>query len=108
MIDKEIIAAIVIAVFGSTGFWAVVQQIINDRQRKKRGTEKEDDSVKKAVLAILHHDLRKICDEVIEQQYITEAQYEDIIYMAGPYSDLGGDGTVEKKVEQSISFDMKG
>lgn len=106
--DKEIITTLILTVFGSTGFWALLQTVIINRQRKKENKTEKLDAISKGVLATLHKELNELCDVVIEQEYVTQSQFEDLQYMSAPYLALGGDGTLEKKLKIIDKFDMKG
>ncbi len=91
MVSPEtMIISIVAAVFGSTGFWAVVSTLI---QRK---TQKDDAQAQ--MLKGLGHD--RICylgECYINKGYITKDEYENLHdYLYIPYRNLGGNGTAEK------------
>lgn len=108
MSKNELIVAVMVAVFGSTGFWAVIQTVVINRQHKKEVKNDKLNAISKGVLATLHKELNELCDIIIEQEYVTQSQFEDLQYMSAPYIELGGDGTLEKKLKIIDKFDLKG
>lgn len=92
--DSTVIAAIVVAVFGCTGFWTFIQFVV----RKK--TEK--DSKQGKMLKGLGHD--RICylaEQCIKDGHISKEDYENLHdYLYVPYKELGGNGTAEKLMNE--------
>ena len=99
--DKEIIIAIIVSVFGSTGFWALLTAIWQSQTKKK--------SAESRMLRGLAHD--RICElgsRYLKQGYITKDQYENLHdYLFIPYHDLGGNGTAEKITEDVKRLPIK-
>ena len=86
---SEVIVAIVVAVFASTGFWTFINTIYTNRTNKKSVE-------RKALLGLLHERLIEKCEEYIKAGKITLQEYEDLRkYIYDPYRDLGGNGTGE-------------
>jgi hypothetical protein len=104
--DKDILE-ILLVVFGSTGFWALIQSFINKKLQSKENKGIEIENLCKGLLAVLHKELYELCDEVIEQSYVTQEQLENINYMRTPYFDLGGDGTLEHMLEIIDGFEVR-
>ena len=87
---KETIFAIIGTVFASTGFWTLINQLIQNRKKKK--------SAEAQMLMGLGHD--RICylgGEYITRGYISKDEYENLHdYLFLPYEKLGGNGTAQK------------
>lgn len=86
----EIVLAIIVSVFGSTGFWALITAVWQSKTKKK--------SAESRMLRGLAHD--RICElgsRYLKQGYVSKDQYENLHdYLFIPYRDLGGNGTAEK------------
>lgn len=88
-IPTEMIEAIVIAIFASSGFWMFINNIYQAHKEKKSVE-------RRALLGLLHEQLTERCEKYIKQGYITLQDYEDLLnYIYKPYRDLGGNGTGE-------------
>lgn len=82
----EIVVPLVVAIFGSTGFWTWVMQV----GKKKRADER-------LLLGIAYAEILRKCERYIERGYITADEFNDLNrYLYEPYKELGGDGTAEK------------
>lgn len=95
MISQEtLIVSIVGAIFASTGFWAFLTSIVQNRTKKA--------SAEAQMLKGLGHD--RICylgSCYIAQGYITKDDYENLHdYLYLPYKMLGGNGTAEKIMKE--------
>ena len=85
----EMITAIVLAVFASTGFWTLVNNIYT-RKADRKSVER------KALLGLLHEQLVNKCEYYLNQGWISLQDYEDLRkYIFEPYQGLGGNGTGE-------------
>lgn len=91
---NEIVITIVCSVFASTGFWAFVTAIMQNREKKV--------SVEGKMLRGLAHD--RICnlgEEYIKQGYISKDDYENLHdYLFLPYEELGGNGTAKRIMDE--------
>lgn len=98
----EIVLAIIVSVFGSTGFWALITAVWQSKTKKK--------SAESRMLRGLAHD--RICElgsRFLKQGYVSKDQYENLHdYLFIPYHDLGDDGTVEKIIEDVKRLPIKG
>lgn len=83
------LAQIIIAIFASTGLWTLINNLIENR-KKKRSAENE------ALLALLHDRIYFICEDYISKGKISIDEFENLEYLYKPYSKLGGNGTGEK------------
>lgn len=90
---NDTLFAIVAAVFGSTGFWALLTAIYNAHNKKV--------SVEGKMLRGLAHDrIVELGEAYLARGYITTDEYENLHdYLFVPYRELGGNGTAAKIVE---------
>lgn len=90
----EIIVALITSVFASTGLWSMVSYSIQKRNEKK-------DGLTRLVLGLAHEQIIGLCLMYIRRGSISKDEYEDLIkYLYTPYRDCGGNGTVERLVEE--------
>lgn len=81
----ELIITVVVAVLGSNGLWAWIQN---------RGTAKS--ARDRMLLGIGHAEIFRLCEKYIHRGGITKEELEDLEkYLFKPYHDLGGNGTAE-------------
>ncbi|MBO4543526.1 MAG: hypothetical protein J5725_10150 [Bacteroidales bacterium] len=101
MMEKDVILALVAAVFGSTGLWTLVSTIWQHRS-KKISTEG------KMLRGLAHDRICELGSRYLKQGYITKDQYENLHdYLFIPYHDLGGNGTAEKITEDVKRLPIK-
>ena len=82
----EIIVAIVVAIFGSTGFWSWLQ----NRGRKKSAETR-------LLMGIAYSKIIDRCTEYINRGYVNTDEYHELEhYLFQPYKEMGGNGTAEK------------
>lgn len=95
------ISTIVIAIFASTGFWAFVTVVYQNKTKK--------DNAEAQMLKGLGHD--RICclgESYIKRGYITKEEYENLHdYLYLPYKKLGGNGTAEKIVKDVSNLPIR-
>ena len=97
----EFILAIIGIVFGATGFWSLIWNIIQNRN-------KQQNALVKLMLGLGHEKIIELGLKYIERGYVTKDEYEDLIkYLYTPYKELGGDGTVEKIMESVKHLPIK-
>lgn len=87
--STENIIAIVIAIFGSTGFWAFLQGL---RDKKYRRFDQRD-AMAKGTMALLHSQIYQLAKTVIKRGSITPSELDDLESLYAPYSALGGNST---------------
>ena len=86
----EYIITIIVAVFGSTGFWTWLMS-----SKKKKSAEQ------KLLLGLAYSEIIKRCEWAIEKGAISADKYNDLNrYLYEPYKALGGNGTAEKMMNQ--------
>ena len=86
----DIIVPLVVAVFGSTGFWSWVQS---------RGKKKSAEA--RLLLGIAYSEIIRRSEHYIHQGYIAVDEYNELNrYLYEPYRDLGGNGTAQKLMDE--------
>lgn len=86
----ELIVAVVVAIFGSTGFWTW----LNNRKGKK-----SDEA--KLLLGIAYRNIISQAEKYIKRGYISVDEFKELNhYLYEPYKNMGGNGTVEKLMEE--------
>lgn len=87
---------ILVAIFASTGFWTVVNTLIQNLFTRKRNSEKTIEMLKEADIAILHDKIYRECKTALRDGEITADDYHNIDCLVKPYFALGGNGTGKK------------
>lgn len=103
----EVIITITTAVFASSGFWAVLQLIIQGIQKRKEAkieAEKEretkNDPLRQLTLGLAHDRIYTLCKEYIERGNVRVSEYDNLMYIYRPYHKCGGNGTGDKLVHE--------
>lgn len=87
----DIILAVVVAAFGSTGLWTLINTIVQAHIEKKKKNPVQD-----MVLGLGYDRLVHVCNKYIRQGWIDQDDLRDISkYLYIPYIELGGNGTAE-------------
>lgn len=87
--------AVILACIGSTGLSSFVQFIITTIiEGRKPSSEKE------LLLAIAHYHICLLCSKAIENQYITQDEYDNILQLYIPYREAGGNHLAKKYFEE--------
>ena len=82
----DIIVTLIVAVFGSTGFWTFIQ----NRSKRKSAEAR-------LLIGIAYSEIIRRSEHYIKQGYIGTDEYNELTkYLYQPYLDMGGDGTAEK------------
>ena len=90
---NEILVTIVATTIASSGFWAFLQAVMQNRARKKSID-------RKALLALLHDKLYYLLSEYVKQGSITADEYENVMYLYKPYREMDGNGTCERLMNE--------
>ena len=86
----ELIFGLICSICASTGLWAFIQ---NRRDRK--------DNKSKMLKGLGHDRIMDMSKKYIKRGYITPDEYENLVdYLYGPYSDLGGNGSAARIIEE--------
>lgn len=88
---------VVCSVLASSGFWAWLQA---RRERKDART--------KMLLGLGHDRIVNLCMTYIDRGWISQDEYEDLIkYLYNPYSEMGGNGTAERLINEIKKLPIK-
>lgn len=101
MEPQQVIITLVSAVFASSGFWAVLQLIIQNVQKKKeekRKAESKDDPWRQLSLGLAHDRIFTLCKEYLVRGNVKVSEYDNLMYIYKPYHKCGGNGTGDKLV----------
>lgn len=80
-----LLATIAVSIFGSSGFWLIIQKILESKS-----------SMRRMVLGIGYERLVSACKKHIEAGWISVEELEDMDkYLYQPYISMGGNGTAE-------------
>lgn len=86
----ERIVLIVCTMLASSGLWAFLQSRLDRKNAKSR-----------MILGLGHDRLMFLCSKYIERGWISNDEYEDLTkYLYKPYKDMGGNGTVERLMNE--------
>lgn len=88
----ENVITLLVAVFASTGFWSLVQYIVQTIKERK-GT---DSSEKKLLIALSHDRIVFLSKSAIEKGYISQDDYDNLAQMTEPYFQAGGNHLAQK------------
>ena len=90
MSASEITTTIIVAIFGSSGFWLIVQKLI---ERKS--------ALRQMVFGIGYERLISACRKYIEAGWIDLDELEELDkHLYQPYKEMGGNGTAELLMEK--------
>lgn len=90
----DMIITIVAATLASSGLWSLILYLVQRRDTKK-------DALTRMILGLGYREITGLCIAYLKRGYITKDEYEDLVkYLFDPYKDLGGDGTVDKLVDE--------
>jgi len=85
MLPAELVLTITTSIFASTGFWALVQRIIDSKSASRE-----------MLLGLGRDKLLSKCHEYLNQGWISVEELADLEkYLYTPYKKLGGNGTGE-------------
>lgn len=87
---KDIIIPLVCAVFASTGFWTLINNIWQARSKKKSNESR-------LMMGLAYDRILTLASFYISKGTITADEYHDLEhYLYEPYKSMGGNGTAEK------------
>lgn len=98
---SELVLTIICSIFASTGFWAFITMIVQNRKNKV--------SLEAKLLRGLAHD--RICtlgEKYIAQGYISKDDYRNLYeYLNKPYEELGGNGAAKRIMQEVKKLPLK-
>jgi hypothetical protein len=97
---SESVFKIVLTIFASTGFWTLINNII-DRKSKRKNADT------KLLLGLAHDRICYLAEVYIKRGYITKDEYENLNdYLFIPYEERGGNGTAAKLMAEVRKLPM--
>lgn len=100
MHSEEIIQILAIAasIFAGQGFWTYIQNKSSKKNAELR-----------LLLGLAHDRIIFLCGKYIEQGFITQDEYEDLVhYLQEPYSEFGGNGIAERMFKAVQQLEIVG
>lgn len=92
----QVIASVLIAIFGSTGLWSFIANRRNKHDAKTR-----------LLIGLAHDRIIYLGTTYIERGYITADEYENLHdYLYLPYAENGGNGSAKRVMEQVKALPM--
>ena len=96
--DTTTIVTLVVAIFGSQGFWTWLTN---------RGKRKSDE--RRLLLGIAYRSIIEVSELYIKRGNITADEYHELEhYLYEPYKNMGGDGTAEKMMNDVKALPIQG
>lgn len=100
MNDTVTTGQLVLAIIASGGFWAVIQQIITLRAKRKEDKNSDNAAIKLLLMGVAHDIIKRDAEAYIARGYVTTDEYEDLCkYLYEPYRKMGGNGSAEHMME---------
>lgn len=91
---KDTIVVLVCAVFASTGFWTLINNIWQTRNKKK-----SDET--KMLMGLAYDRILTLAACYIGRGSITAEEYHDLDrYLYEPYRNMGGNGTAKRMMQE--------
>ena len=97
--SSEVAATIIIAAFGSTGLWTLINQIVTAVIEKRK--EKKESPEKDMLLGLGYAVLVHACNMKMKEGWIDPGELHEIDkYLFEPYKKLGGNGSAESMMKK--------
>lgn len=98
---RETIVTIVLAIFGSTGFWAFLTFLITKVTDKKSAKNR-------MILGLGHDRIVFLCEKYLDQGWVTSDDLENLNdYLYDPYIKMGGNGTAKKLMADVMKLPIR-
>lgn len=93
----EFIIAVVIAIFGASGFWTLILKLIDRRSAKT-----------KLLIGLAYSWIVTLGEPIIRRGYITKDEYENLVkYLGEPYLEAKGNSYAKKIIEDCKKLPIK-
>lgn len=97
----QTIVTVVCSVFASSGLWAFVTTVINNRKKKDDSEDERIESIEKMVRGLAHAKIVEVGKRYLEHGRITLDDLDEFNqYLYYPYSAMGGNGYAKKVSEE--------
>lgn len=91
------IITLIVAVFGSTGFWTLVSNLSKVKNAEKR-----------LIMGIAYDKIIYQCEKHIQNGYIPTEEFNELNkYLFDPYKKMGGNGTAAKLMTEVTNLPSK-
>lgn len=97
---NETVTAVIVAVFASSGFWALLTAIYTSHVSKKQSEDEDMATIKAALLSVLYDKIYERSMRLLRVGQTTVEDRENIHQMLKPYEGLGGDGLIHDLVDR--------
>lgn len=99
----ELIVTALIAVVGSSGMWAY----LDNRKREKRADRGLEDAERRLIVAIARSQLVQISIEYIKRGDISVEEADALTALYEPYKELNGNGNAERLYRQAVALPVR-
>ena len=97
----QTIVTVVCSVFASSGLWAFITTVIDNRKKKDDSKDERVKSIEKMVRGLAHAKIVEVGKYYLEQSRITLDDLDEFNhYLYYPYSTMGGNGYAKKVAEE--------
>lgn len=97
---NETVTAVIVAVFASSGFWALLTAIYTSHVGKKKSEDEDMATIKAALLSVLYDKIYERSMRLLRVGQTTVEDRENIHQLLTPYEALGGDGLIHDLVDR--------
>lgn len=99
--NSTVLTTIIVAIFGSTGFWALISNLIAARSSNKTAEAE-------MLMGLGHDRIVYLGEKYIKRGSITKDEYENLHdYLYAPYKKLNGNGTAKKIMDEVEKLPIK-
>lgn len=99
----QTIVTVVCSVFASSGLWAFITTVINNKKKNDSAERQEIDALTNMVKGLGHAKIVEIGTRYLERGYVTVDELNEFDhYLFNPYEGLGGNGYA-KKIHDMVS-----
>ena len=101
LFETDLTLAVVFAILASSGFWAFITVIVQKHLENKYSVSSRESIEREMLIGLAHDRILSLGMKYIQRGYITRDEYENINqYLYEPYSELGGNGSAKKIMEE--------
>ena len=98
---QDVLVALIVAVFASTGFWSFLQVWISNKTKSKT-------SEQKLILGLAFIQIIAKCEFYLQRGWIDTEEYKELNqYLFEPYQQMGGDGTAQRLIKEVEKLPIK-
>ena len=103
--NSEIVSTILIACITSSGFWLIIQKVIDELFERGKASKVDD----MLLIGLAHDRIHTLASSYISRGWLTSDEYENLEkYLYKPYKAMGGNGTGERLMEEVKKLPLRG